>query len=70
MQAGICASAPELLILVADQYRNYKIVEGKECHEPSARNIDGSQIKILNLNQGWKWYCAYLKTHINNLIIT
>ena len=44
--AAVCkqeyvARAPELLILVADQYRNYKIAEGKECHEPSARNIDG-----------------------------
>lgn len=32
--------APELLIFIADQYRNYKIAEGKDCHEPSARDMD------------------------------
>ena len=44
--AAVCkqeyvARAPELLILVADQYRNYKIAEEKGFNEPSARNIDG-----------------------------
>lgn len=44
--AAVCkqeyvARAPELLILVADQYRNYKIAEEKGFKDPSARNIDG-----------------------------
>lgn len=34
------ARAPELLILVADQYRNYRIAGEKDCHEPSARDMD------------------------------
>jgi len=43
--AAVCkqeyvARAPELLIFVADQYRNYKIAEGKDCNEPSARDMD------------------------------
>lgn len=43
--AAVCkqeyvARAPELLIFVADQYRNYKIAEEKECREPSARDMD------------------------------
>lgn len=43
--AAVCkqeyvARAPELLIFVADQYRNYKIAEEKDCHEPSAKDMD------------------------------
>lgn len=43
--AAVCkqeyvARAPELLIFVADQYRNYKIAEEKDCSEPSARDMD------------------------------
>lgn len=43
--AAVCkqeyvARAPELLIFVADAYRNYKIAEGKDCHEPSAKDMD------------------------------
>ncbi len=34
------ARAPELLIFVADQYRNYKIAEEKGCLDPSARDMD------------------------------
>ncbi|MGD9570157.1 MAG: NADPH-dependent oxidoreductase [Sedimentibacter sp.] len=34
------ARAPELLIFVADQYRNYRIAEDKDCHEPSAKDMD------------------------------
>lgn len=37
---GYVARAPELLILVADLYRNYRIAGGKGCHEPSARDMD------------------------------
>lgn len=44
--AAVCkqeyvARAPELLILVVDQYRNYKIAQEKGFNEPSARNIEG-----------------------------
>lgn len=43
--AAVCkqeyvARAPELLIFVADQYRNYRIAEEKDCHEPSAGDMD------------------------------
>lgn len=43
--AAVCkqeyvARAPELLIFVADQYKNYKIAEEKDCHESSARDMD------------------------------
>ncbi|MDD3227149.1 MAG: nitroreductase family protein, partial [Tissierellia bacterium] len=32
--------APELLIFVADQYRNYRIAEDNDGYEPSARDMD------------------------------
>lgn len=43
--AAVCkqeyvARAPELLIFVADQYRNYRIAEEKGCHELTARDMD------------------------------
>lgn len=34
------ARAPELLILIADQYRNYRIADEKGGYEPSARDMD------------------------------
>ncbi|HOW23055.1 MAG TPA: NADPH-dependent oxidoreductase [Sedimentibacter sp.] len=43
--AAICkqeyvARAPEILILIADLYRNYRIAGEKGCHEKSARDMD------------------------------
>lgn len=43
--AGVCrqeyaARAPELLIFVADQYRNLRIAGEKGCNDPSARDMD------------------------------
>ena len=43
--AAVCkqeyaARAPELLIFVADQYRNYRIADDKGGYEPSARDMD------------------------------
>lgn len=43
--AGVCrqeyaARAPELLIFVADQYRNFRIAGEKGCNDPSARDMD------------------------------
>ena len=43
--AAVCkqeyvARAPELLIFLVDQYRNYKIAEDKGGYEPSARDMD------------------------------
>ena len=43
--AAVCkqeyvARAPELLIFIADQYRNYRIAEDKDGYEPSARDMD------------------------------
>lgn len=43
--AAVCkqeyvARAPELLIFVVDQYRNKRIAEEKDCHEPSAKDMD------------------------------
>ena len=43
--AAVCkqeyvARAPELLILIADQYRNYRIADEKGGYEPSARDMD------------------------------
>ena len=34
------ARAPELLIFVVDQYRNKRIAEDKDCHEPSIKDMD------------------------------
>lgn len=34
------ARAPELLIFVADSYRNYRIGQDKDCYENSARDMD------------------------------
>lgn len=43
--AAVCkqeyvARVPELLIFVADQYRNYRIADDKGGYEPSARDMD------------------------------
>lgn len=43
--AGICkqeyvARAPELLIFIADQYRNYQIAKEKNCFEEAAKDMD------------------------------
>lgn len=43
--AAVCkqeyvARAPELLIFVVDQYRNKRIAEDKDCHEPSIKDMD------------------------------
>jgi len=43
--AGICkqdyvARAPELLIFIADQFRNKQIAKEKDCHEETAKDMD------------------------------
>lgn len=40
LQAGVYARAPELLIFIADQYRNYQIAKEKNCFEESAKDME------------------------------
>ena len=79
--AAVCkqeyvARAPELLIFVADQYRNYRIAGEKGCHELSARDMDRffqaftdaclTAQNIVNAAESLNWGAVFLGSILND----